>query len=101
MKAIFRFLVFGAGVIVAYKVGEKKAQLSSINFLIARNFDTAGILQTEFIYITPAGQIDYTQDESQATAFNFYEAQELKRLIKRFTPGANLVLITEQQTNLI
>lgn len=102
MKGIARVLILGASVFVAYKVGEKKAQLNSVGFYVTRTIEPSpGVQITEFVQITPTGVIDYTADQEQGTSFYFGEAIKLKSLIKRYTPGAELQLLTSETLNLI
>lgn len=99
---MFRLLFYGVSLFVAYRLGERQAQLNTHEFLLSRTTSpTAGVTLTDFVTISQSGEIDFTQDETLATPLQFYEAIQLKNLIKKYTPSANLQLLTSNSINLI
>lgn len=87
-------LLIGTAVFLAYKLGEKQAQMTSQDYFITRKLQPSpSVTITEYVRAEPTG-ITFTTDENLATPFFFFDAYHLKNLIKKFAPGSNLRLET-------
>lgn len=87
-------LLIGTAIFLSYKLGEKKAQMSAQDYFITRRIEPSpGVSINEYVQFSPTG-VQFTQDESQATPFYFFDALNLKNLIRKFNPGDSLRLET-------
>ena len=87
----------GTALLLAYKVGEMRSQMAAQDYYITRVISPGqGMTVTEYVTITE-NQITFTQDENLATPMFFWDALNLKTLIRKFNPGANLKLETANQ----
>ena len=90
-------LLMITAVFLAYKLGEKQAQIGAEDYYITRQLSpSTGVTLTEYIKISP-NEIVFTSDENQATPLFFWDAFKLKSLMKQFNPGSILKLETANQ----
>jgi len=97
MNGIFRMLFLAASAYAAYKAGEKNAQLKAVSFFVSIEVEQQpGVKITQYVTISPAGLIGYTQDRNQASAFYLPQASELKKMIQQYAPAAEIHLLTSE-----
>ena len=61
-----------------------------MDFFVTNNTDNI----ITYLNITSLGAIEFTSDMNLGTALNFWDANKLKNIIKKFSPESNLKLET-------
>jgi hypothetical protein len=84
-------LIALAGLLFAtYRLGEQKGKLSDMDFFITNNSYSV----TTYAQIDNDGTIGFTTDMNLGTPLNFWDANKLKSIIKKFSPDSILKLQT-------
>ena len=90
---MFRLIVVGIAVGLAYRLGEQKAQLSALDFFISRTYiDGVGVEIREYLQFEQSGNIVFTSDVGAASSFNLFEAKQLKKLLGVYAPSMQIDL---------
>lgn len=78
-----KFAFLGLIIFAAYKVGEQKSRVETLDFLI--------LVGNGYLKIDANG-VSITSDQNEATQFNYWDSVNMKRILKRSNPGLNVSL---------
>ena len=90
---MFRLIATGLVVYAAYKWGENKSRLEQLDFFITKvSGQGTNILLVEYATIDTSGNLIFSQDMNLATVLNYWDAINIKSMLKKFAPTANVQL---------
>ena len=87
---MLRIIALAGLLFATYRLGEQKGKLNDMDFFVTNNTDNI----ITYLNITSLGTMEFTNDMNLGTAFNFWDANKLKNIIKKFSPESNLKLET-------